>query len=66
MNLIDAVVLKVLSKPIYVDDYKDKGITWWYVDVESIDMGGVPQEETLTFKTEEEALKVVEGYEFMH
>ncbi|MED2007025.1 hypothetical protein P4V39_02680 [Brevibacillus borstelensis] len=63
MNLVDAVVTKVLREPRYNDQYTDVGVVWWEVTVE-YDCYGRTGERTLTFKTKEEAEKVTPGYEF--
>lgn len=64
MNLLDAVVTKVLSEPKYVDEYAKDGITWWEVKVE-YDCWGQVSEGTLTCKTEDEAKEIKVGYEFL-
>lgn len=63
MNLLDAYVINVLSEPRFNDSYKNKGVTWWEVDVE-YDCWGSKGKRTLSFKTEAEARRVKEGYKF--
>lgn len=63
LNLMDAYVTKVLSKPRHVKMY---GTEWWEVEVVAIDMGERLEQETLTFKTKEEAEEVKVGYIFQH
>lgn len=63
MNLIDAKVKKVLSKPEKRVGYENK--FYWLVEVEYIDMGGINTEKIM-FMSEEEALKVTEGYVYQH
>lgn len=63
MNLIDAYVVEVLSKPKY---RKIEDVEWWEVEVNSIDMGEKIERESLTFKTKEEAEEVKVGYIFQH
>lgn len=56
MNLLDATVTKILSKP-----YKKH--VFWCVDVE-IDVYGSRSETTAYFKTEEDAIKCNIGYTY--
>ena len=62
MNLIDAVVREVLSKPI---KRESGGFTWWEVNIISEDMGR-KKEEKLIFDKKEDALKITEGHIFQH
>lgn len=58
MNLIDAEVTKVIGEPY------PRFLKWW-IKVESIDMGGL-SEDNLMFDTKEEAEAVQPGYKFQH
>ncbi|MCT4544453.1 MAG: hypothetical protein N4A63_12980 [Vallitalea sp.] len=62
MNLIDARVTKVLSKPKLVE-YAI--CSWWEVKVEYVDMGGKKTKD-LIFLKEEEVKEVEVGYVFQH
>jgi hypothetical protein len=64
MNLLDAYVVEVLTEPVYIDTYKDEGVTWWQIEVMK-DCYGVIDKSTLTFKTKEEADSVKVGYHFL-
>jgi hypothetical protein len=61
MNLLDAVVKKVLSEPKFVEY---NGYQWWEIEVE-YDCYGALSKTKLTFKTKEEAEKVKVGYKFL-
>jgi hypothetical protein len=61
MNLLDAVVKRVLSKPKFVEY---DGYQWWEIQVE-YDCYGVLSKTVLTFKTKEEAERVNVGYKFL-
>jgi hypothetical protein len=62
MNLIDATVTKVLSKP-YSESIGD--VHWLAVHVQYEDDGGTSTKK-LTFNTRAEADAVKVGYEFQH
>ncbi|MEK4343240.1 MULTISPECIES: hypothetical protein [Brevibacillus] len=64
MNLVDAVVTKVLSKPRFNDKYAEDGVTWWEVDVEYNCYGRL-NERTMVFDSKDEADEVQIGYEFL-
>jgi hypothetical protein len=61
MNLLDAVVTKVLNEPKFVEY---DGYQWWEIEVE-YDCYGVISKTDLTFKTKEEAERVNVGYRFL-
>ena len=65
MNLCDYYVKEVLSEPIK-KVYEGEGyhVELWEVEVSYIYDNGKEVEKTLAFDTEEEALKVKEGYHF--
>lgn len=62
MNLIDAVVTKILSKPVYKSQ---EGYSWWIVRIEYKDMGGKSTKKRV-FSSEEEAKKLKVGDVFQH
>ncbi|WNF07432.1 hypothetical protein [Brevibacillus borstelensis] len=64
MNVVDAVVTKVLSAPRFNDKYAEDGVTWWEIDVE-YDCYGRISTRTLTFKARNEADEVKVGYQFL-
>jgi len=64
MNLLDAYVKRVLSKPVFNDKYTDEGATWWEVEVEYTCWSDKVETRKLIFKTREEAEKVDVGYKF--
>jgi hypothetical protein len=61
MNLLDAVVTKVLSGPTF-ETYN--GVSWWEVKVE-YECWGSKSETCLTFPTKEDAETVAVGYKFL-
>jgi hypothetical protein len=65
MNLCDYYVKEVLEKPIFIDAYKDAGVTWWQVKVSYTYDNGDLKTTDLTFDTKEEAEQVKEGYHFL-
>ena len=64
MNLVDAYVTEVISPPKFNDKYKYMEKVWWEVDVLYNSYGRI-SETRLSFKTKEEADKVVVGYHFL-
>lgn len=63
MNLVDYRVTEVLTKPARVEC---EGIIWWEVLCFTVDWNPKPQLETLSFSTEEQALKFHVGYVGQH
>lgn len=62
MNLLNAVVTKILGEPVYVDTYPE--VKWWQLKIE-YDCYGRLGEQCLTFKAENDAREVKVGYEFL-
>ena len=63
MNLIDAQVTRILSKPKYKE--YDDGINFWWIEIEYIDMGG-KGESTVTFNNYIDALLFKVGTMILH
>lgn len=61
MNLLDAVVTKVLDAPKY---FRMENVEWWQVEIE-YNCYGVVSTMTYSRPTYEEIKLVKEGYEFL-